>query len=128
VKNSPKVEGFIIGFRGGLVWGAAAPLISLKYHFFIYAYLVMITMSLLGALYGARYMRRANESKQWLKLLFWSNTFTWIFPPAGFFTCTATRTINLRNQDVDRQLFMKLSTICFWLSFINIVVLAKYLA
>jgi len=72
-------------------------------------------------------MQKANKSNEWLKLLFWSNTFTWILPPVGFFTCATTRTINYRNQDADRKLFMRLAAVCFWLSFINAIILAKYL-
>jgi hypothetical protein len=127
MQTSPRVRGAIIGARAGLISGVVAVLISLKYHFFIYAYLLMVLTSVLGAFYGARYMQKTNKSKEWLKLLFWSNTFTWILPPVGFFTSAATRTINYRNQDADRKLFMRLATTCFWLSFINAIILAKYL-
>jgi|SRR5665213_2671701 len=128
MKNSPKTRGFIIGLKGGLLWGIPAGLISVKYHFFIYAYLVMLLTSGLGAYYGVRYMRGTNKSNEWLKLLFWSNTVTWIVPPIGFFTYGATHSINLLNHDEDRKLFNKLSDACFWLSFVNAIILAKYLA
>jgi multisubunit Na+/H+ antiporter MnhF subunit len=127
MQRSPRVQGAIIGLKGGLIWGAIAVLISLKYHFFIYAYLVMGLTSVIGALYGSRYLQKATKNNKWLKLLFWSNTFTWILPPIGFFTYGATHSINLRNHDEDRQLFMRLSTACFWLSFINAIIIAKYL-
>jgi hypothetical protein len=128
MRDSPKTRGFIIGLKGGLLWGAIAVLISLKYHFFIYAYLVMVLTTALGGFYGLRYMQKAIKSNEWLKLLFWSNTFTWIVPPVGFFTCTATRYINYRNQGSDHKLFMRLAAICFWLSLINATILAKYFA
>jgi len=127
MQKSPRIRGAIIGARGGLISGIVAVLISLKYHFFINAYLVMVLTSIPGAFYGARYMQKANKSNEWLKLLFWSNTFTWVLPPIGFFTSAATHTINYRNQDADRKLFMRLASTCYWLSFINAIVLAKYL-
>lgn len=127
MQRSPRVQGAIIGLKGGLIWGAIAVLISLKYHFFIYAYLVMVFTSSLGGFYGLRYMQKASKSNGWLKLLFWSNMFAWILPPVGFFTCTATRIINSRNNDSDRRLFIALTRVCYWLSFINAIILAKYL-
>lgn len=80
-----------------------------------------------GALYGVRYIRQASKNNTWLKLLFWSNTLTWIIPPIGFFTYGATHTINLRNHGEDRKLFNRLSSACFWLSLINAIIMAKYL-
>ena len=80
-----------------------------------------------GAFYGVRYIQKTSQNVKWLQLLFWSNTFTWILPPIGFFTYGATHTINLRNHGEDRKLFSKLSGACFWLSFINAIIMAKYL-
>jgi hypothetical protein len=72
-------------------------------------------------------MQKSKVSSDWLKLLFWSNTFTWILPPFGFFTYAATRFINSRNHGSDYKLFMRLAAACYWLSFINAIILAKYL-
>lgn len=82
----------------------------------------------LGGFYGLHYIRKTNQSIKWLKLLFWSNTFTWILPPIGFFTYAATRVINSRNHGEDRKFFMRLAIVCFWLSLINTIILAKYLS
>jgi uncharacterized membrane protein len=127
MQRSPRVQGAIIGLKGGLLWAGIAVLISLKYPFFLYAYVVMGLVSIVGAFYGVYYLKKVTKSNTWLKLLFWSNMFTWIVPPIGFFTYGATRTINSRNHDDDRKLFIRLANVCFWLSFINAIILAKYL-
>jgi Na+/H+ antiporter NhaD/arsenite permease-like protein len=116
-----------MGVKAGLLWGLVALLISLKYHFVIYAYLVMALSYVLGGYYGVYYIRKTSQNIKWLKLLFWSNTFTWILPPIGFFTYAATHVINSRNHGEDRTLYMRLAIVCSWLSFINIIILAKYL-
>jgi Na+-driven multidrug efflux pump len=72
-------------------------------------------------------MQKASQNVKWLKLLFWSNTLTWILPPIGFFTGAATGVINSRNHGDDRVVFSRLSRACFWLSFINAIVMAGYL-
>jgi hypothetical protein len=126
MQNSPKMRGAIIGARAGLISGAIAILISQKYPFFIYAYVVLLLTSLPGALCGVWYIQRRTLGGEWLKLLFWSNTLAWIVPPIGFFVCAATRTINFRNHGADREQFMRLAGGCFILSFINALILAWY--
>jgi len=116
---------FAIGFVSGLPFSVVAGLISWKYHFFIIVWLVTISAQVCGGIYGAKYLHQENIRKDWLRILFWSNTFAWVFPPIGLFNAAATRVINSRNQAADRKLFMRLATIGFWLSLINAVILAK---
>ena len=116
-----------IGFVNRLVYGLVAVLISLRYHFFIVVWLIAVGAQILGSLYGAKYFYKEHMDKDWLKLLFWSNTFAWVIPPVGFFISAATRIINLRNQADDHKVFARLAAIGFWLSFINAIILAKLL-
>lgn len=116
---------FIIGARSGLLAGLIAALISWKYPFFKPVFLTMIFTLAVGAIYGVRYGYQDNKNYTWLKLLFWANTVTWIIPPIGFFTSAATRNMNLFNHGADRKPFMRLAGVCFALSFINAIVLAK---
>jgi hypothetical protein len=126
MQRSPKTRGMIIGLRAGLISGLLAVLISLRYPFFLNVYIVTVLALMLGAYYGLHYIRKESKNLQWLKILFWSNTITWIVPPVGFFTCSASRVINVRNQGEDRKQYLILARICLILSFINAVILAKY--
>jgi len=116
---------FAIGFVNGLPYGVIVGLISWKYHFFIIVGLITIIAQACGSIYGARYLHRENIRNDWLRILFWSNTFAWVIPPIGLFNSAATGVINSRNQAADRKLFMRLATIGFWLSLINATILAK---
>jgi hypothetical protein len=110
-----------------LLAGLIAALISWKYPFFKVVFITMIFTLAAGAIYGVRYGYQDGKNDTWLKLLFWSNTAAWLIPPIGFFTSAATRNLNLFNRGTDRRLFMRLAAVCFVLSFINAVILAKLL-
>ena len=67
-------------------------------------------------------------SQDWLKFLFRSNLVTWIIPFIGFFTSTATYSINAGNHGQDRTKYIWFARIGFVLSFINSAIGTKLLS
>jgi hypothetical protein len=122
-----KRNAFATGFYAGIPYAVVALLISIKIHYFILVWLFSVVFQILGALYGASYIRKGHMNEDWLKVLFWSNLVTWIFPPLGLFGAGCTRVINYRNQGGDRNLYMKLAAFCFIASIINATVLFNIL-
>lgn len=111
---------FAVGFIGALPFALIATLISAKLHFFIFVWLIYVIFSSIGAFYGTSYIRKDSSSEDFLKILFWSNTVSWIIAPLGFFTASATEIINHRNKGEDHNFFKNLSRFCFIASIVSL--------
>jgi hypothetical protein len=122
-----KKKAFATGFTSATPLTLIALLISLKIHYFIIVWIIYIVFSLIGASYGASYIRNGNVNKNWLNQLFWSNAATWLIPPLGFFTSASTAVINRRNQGDDYSKFRWIANFCFLASIINATALAGLL-
>lgn len=99
----------ILGALVGIGVGRAYPVVGV--FFFLPAFI--------GLLYGTWYANREHINEGWVKFLFWSNTFTWIIPPLGILTSTASFSINSRNNGPDRSKYMTLATVGISLGILN---------
>jgi len=121
-----KKSAVTLGMKQGLVSGLIAVIFTWLFPFLLPVFLSLLIFSLIGAYYGIWYMRKGKVNKSWLHNLFWSNAVSWIIPPVGFFTCSATHYINYFNHGEDRETFITLRRMSYLLSLINAIVLAKF--
>lgn len=71
-----------------------------------------------GSSFPQWYLKREKISEKFVKILFWSNTVTWLIPPIGLFTSIATYQFTERLETGKFRPAI-LATICLILTIIN---------
>jgi len=127
MQTSVRQRAALKGAKAGLGLAIVFAIIGLKFPFIFISFLITEIFSIIGAIYGARYIYSKNKNITWLRILFWSNSVTWLVPPIGFATLSATHIINKANHGKDKLLFDRLRQTCFILCVITTLLFTKYI-